>query len=121
MSSVVGMDEYAEIIRGEQGVLLCPVCGGFYLHHESITEWYRHGGVVAGEDGDSAAVVLIEAGKAEFWAVANHNPSSRRGAVRITFWCECCDKRSSLIFEQHKGRTFCGWSGERSSAEGPDV
>jgi hypothetical protein len=34
------------------------------------------------------------------------NPSGRRGAILINFWCETCRQTSVLKISQHKGQTF---------------
>ena len=46
---------------------------------------------------------------AETIPIRKPNPSARRQGIRITFWCEHCDRRPELCISQHKGNTEIGW------------
>lgn len=37
------------------------------------------------------------------------NPSSRRDAVAISFWCEHCLVNADLVISQHKGVSILNW------------
>lgn len=78
-------------------MLLCPVCAYSYQHHEEVREFIR----IGGEDGLSAVGVPGIAG----WVPNENNPSSRRGAVVVTFEGEC-GHVWALEIVQHKGETF---------------
>ena len=37
------------------------------------------------------------------------NPSARRNAVGISFWCETCQQTNELTLSRHKGQTEVEW------------
>jgi hypothetical protein len=41
---------------------------------------------------------------------ATNNPSARRDAVSIEFWCEQCDFDGALTLVQRKGETCVQWA-----------
>lgn len=77
--------------------LSCPLCASSYQHHGDVFAFRREGG----EDGPSGVGRPGVAG----WEPTEANPSSRRGAVAITFEGEC-GHRWRLEIVQHKGETF---------------
>lgn len=79
-------------------VLVCPICGDYNLHQESVIAWQR---------AEAAPSTRFELGAAAV-EDADDNPSPRREAVEIRFWCEG-DHRVRLILAQHKGPTFAWW------------
>ena len=86
--------------------LLCPRCGGEYLHHECVTVFNRS------EDNEETVVTEVSAAMTITKLQASNearNPSSRRDGLAILFWCEYCPFRHELTIAQHKGRTFVDW------------
>jgi hypothetical protein len=89
------------MMNGEELRISCPRCGSEYCHHENVEVFER----LEGEDGPSYS---MEPGRTER-ILRDDNPSLRRNAVRIHFWCEDgCKFYMDLI--QHKGMTYinCG-------------
>lgn len=97
------------------GHLICPCCGGEYLHHVSVTVFDR------GEDAEQVRKVGIGKGTLTANLVPNEgsgNPSRRRHGMTITFWCEGCAETfegepvrlMDLTISQHKGNTEIAWS-----------
>lgn len=82
---------------GCQVFAVCPVCGCDYTHHHRQVEVFCR----AEEDGPS---YLLRPGT-NVVLPTSHNPSSRRGAVRIHFWGEC-GHAWVLDIIQHKGMTW---------------
>ncbi len=80
--------------------LLCPSCGGNYLHHDRVDIYER------GEDGSYGVHVAVEDGKATMDTKLQGNPSGRRHGLVIHLWCEACHARSTLNVAQHKGNTL---------------
>jgi hypothetical protein len=81
------------------GDLLCPECGGFYLHHSTVTVFTR-----SEEDAESVTMIV---GLPVF---ANlDNPSKRRDGVAIRFACEGCEFEGELTIAQVKGYTNVEW------------
>jgi len=89
--------------------LLCPRCGSANLHHETVLSFHR-----AEEDGE-VLMTRIEGAECIVNMPVNNlkNPSRRRGAVRVGFCCESCDKVGhvgvTLNIIQHKGVTYFEW------------
>jgi hypothetical protein len=86
----------------KEGTLVCPNCGFDYLHHEQVQIFNRQKedsvtGIYLGIMGTNVAIDTT---------AERENPSLRRNGLRITFWCEGCDKKPVLVLAQHKGQTF---------------
>ena len=98
--------------------LLCPVCNGNNLHHEAVIVYDRR------EDGEQVRVTHVTGSNFSSVVVPSEtaeNPSSRRGALAVTFWCENCHgelngnpadytKLFKLQIQQHKGTTYFDWN-----------
>ena len=86
--------------------LLCPICGGNYLHHLKIDNYAR------GEDDVSCFHTTID-DKLTITRTDNNmdNPSMRRDGLTIEFYCESCDNKSIMRIAQHKGQTLIDWAG----------
>jgi hypothetical protein len=88
----------------EQGEMKCPQCGASNLHHEDVRVYSR------GEDAPTRLTVVRGAGGLVTQEESNYNPSSRRHAVSISFWCENCPGSNlRLDVIQHKGTTYTEW------------
>jgi len=86
-----------------EAILMCPACEHNYLHHTDITVFSR-----PHEDGAVTASVIRPDGSV--WPNrGGMNPSSRRDALAIRFWCEGCDDHVELTIVQHKGQTCLQW------------
>lgn len=89
--------------------LLCPRCGGQYLHHYGATFFERR------EDGDQEVVIDVAGPKVVTTiegASKTGNPSSRRHGMLIHFECEFCSGKGgniALAIAQHKGATEISW------------
>lgn len=86
--------------------LLCPHCGNNYLHHAEVEVFTRH------EDADKTLLTTVgyfNTNTAWTDSEVLLNPSSRRGGIRIKFWCESCTHESYLTMAQHKGVTIMEW------------
>lgn len=99
-------------------VLVCPGCGGEYLHQSTVTAFNR------GEDDKTTRTTSVGV-----TGIADHllpnvtcgNPSARRNGASVTFTCENCHEpgdgdsppRFSLPLEltiaQHKGMSYLQW------------
>lgn len=92
----------------ELGVLRCPACGEGYLHHRRVTVYSR------AEDAETVRVITTD-GRTTMQGTSpsaeSDNPSARRGAVCIEFFCETCvsDDLLQLAIIQHKGNTYLEW------------
>lgn len=100
---------------GDEQVLLCPKCGGDYLHHDQVKTFCR-------EEDEETVVFNIDFKPPKVTKEIGNlskNPSSRRDAVAIHFYCELCSYLGELTIAQHKGRTFLQWRrvGERIHEE----
>jgi len=95
----------------DEDALMCPRCGGNYLHHEKIIVYTR------GEDAEETVVTTISGRETVVQTVLSSeikNPSKRRHGMTIVFSCEFCeaeklDYEYELHLKQHKGNTFIGW------------
>jgi hypothetical protein len=86
--------------------LCCPRCNGECLHHGAVTIFDRK------EDAKEVMIIEVENLIAKSYVADNinsFNPSSRRNAVTVQFWCEECDGYSEFCITQHKGTSFFGW------------
>ncbi len=68
------------------GHLLCPECGGEYLHIESLDAY------AAGSDLD--------------YKFDCREGGMRGGGARFTLWCEFCHAKPILHIQHHKGNTY---------------
>ncbi len=80
--------------------LRCPSCGSVYLHHGRIEIFDRQN-----EDDEAGLHVSVEQSRVTVDSDISGNPSSRRGGLKIHFWCEECTGKSILMLAQHKGTT----------------
>lgn len=90
--------------------LLCPRCGGNYLHHGSVIIRNR-----LKEDGPVEVIAIT--GVSEVSRAAVPLAWGRRQDLTIGFACENCDGASEenlfLHIVQHKGQTFMFWTDTR--------
>ena len=84
--------------------LRCPRCDDPWLHHGDIRVYGRDK-----EDGPSTVTEVCSGGGVHIHraplGVDDVNPSERRDAITIRFWCEVCYYYSRLEIVQHKGNT----------------
>lgn len=90
-------DQYHE---GYGAELICPACGGNYLHHERVEVFDR------GEDQEQGLHVSVNDAEVSIDTSLAGNPSARRHGLSIHFSCENCDAKPVLHVAQHKGNTF---------------
>jgi hypothetical protein len=89
--------------------LVCPRCRdwGECLHYNGrVTIYDRQ------EDDEDVTIIDVHDQIAYSCIMDNEksrNPSTRRNALTIQFWCENCDGRFELCIAQHKGSSFIGW------------
>ena len=99
----LGRAKELEAASTKDGLLLCPTCGFYYLHHDRVTTHSR-----AEDEDEGAAVRVVDVLDEEEGGGASRpppNPSKRRSGVVIEGWCEGCDQRWMLTLAQHKGQT----------------
>ena len=97
-----------EIIDGE---LVCPLCGGRYLHQVKTSIFQR------GEDETTCTRTVVEGRNTQVTAYAHNseNPSGRRQGMVIRFECEQAGDHVNpntpleLLVSQHKGNTLMVW------------
>lgn len=85
--------------------LLCPRCGGDYLHQNRIEIFNR------AEDATDGLHVVVDGLtlKADTFDFTQ-NPSSRRYGMTIYFLCETCPNTvMKMDIAQHKGNTYIEW------------
>ena len=87
--------------------LLCPSCGGNYLHHEHVEVFER------GEDEEKGLHISVAHGKTTVDGSMVGNPSKRRHGVLIHFSCEACSAKPVLCISQHKGNTLVDFVGNQ--------
>jgi hypothetical protein len=92
----------------EINIIKCPQCGEENLHHQTIKIFGRS------EDGGTAYTEIsadADDPKQIPW-IDNfpENPSPRRDAIAIVFWCEHHDGNPTLNIWQHKGSTVSKWT-----------
>ena len=82
--------------------LMCPLCGGAYLHQlECRATWRR-------EDADGVCHTSSLRKEAKEQVPSADIPS-RRDIIEIDFDCEICAEKSTMYIQQHKGVTYMGW------------
>jgi hypothetical protein len=95
------------ISNEDGGAFTCPSCGGINLHHNEVTSYDRR------KEGAAETIeTKIADGRTTSLTVPStnsRNPSERRGAIVIGFWCETCPARPELVLLQHKGSTYTYW------------
>lgn len=79
--------------------LICPSCGGCYLHHERIEIFDRR------EDDNKELHVTVTNRELKTDLNLKGNPSMRRQGIVIEFSCEGCENVMRLSLAQHKGCT----------------
>lgn len=89
----------------ESDVLMCPVCGCENLHHRKVEYCSRNE-----DEPDGMRVVIEPSCVKSTHGVLSGNPSSRRGAICIGFYCEMCNDTHVMNIIQHKGITFITWA-----------
>jgi hypothetical protein len=104
----------------EDGVLLCPRCGGQNLHQDKVKVATR-----VKEDGAGTCVV-VDGSKISVTPATDADFAGRRDDLTIEFFCEGCDEpvdpedeviaaqfparaRPHLLIMQHKGQTLVRW------------
>lgn len=82
--------------------LICPACGGSYLHFRETWVYRRYR-----EDSARGVAVLVHSDSSiSIDDDMDGNPSPRRDGIAIKFECEGCDHRSEMKILQHKGQTL---------------
>ena len=84
--------------------LVCPSCGGDYLHHGAVCSYTR-----IKEDSADGTAYRIDGSSIARSSQLNGNPSARRDGITIDFNCELCGNTSTLGIAQHKGQTQLSW------------
>lgn len=95
--------------RIEDGQLVCPLCGGTYLHQGRVEVFER-----PEEDAQTGTHIAVTGHTTTVThnAPMTANPSSRRHGMLIAFDCENCTTGTSpfvLAIVQHKGNTYTFW------------
>ncbi|WP_141689680.1 hypothetical protein [Aeromonas sp. EERV15] len=80
--------------------LLCPGCGGNYLHHRKVEVFSRE------EDAATGLKVTVEHLSMSTDTTLEGNPSRRRDGLKVYFDCEFCDAKPVLRLYQHKGFSY---------------
>jgi len=101
----------AGVCTDDDGIMLCPFCGGHNTHHAAVTV-HDSGG--ENDDGKETCVigsnvVSRPATREEFLG--------RRNDVVISFWCETCPAVWDLQIVQHKGSTLFLVDRQRTSLD----
>ena len=86
------------------GLIQCPECRGTFLHHKTVTVYWR-----AGEDADHGLRLQSDQQSVQTTTDMTGNPSARRDGIEVEFWCESCHARPRLTIAQHKGATQVQW------------
>lgn len=100
-----------KIVDGE---LICPFCGGNYLHQATTSVYER------GEDAETCALTVVNGFTTTVDARSSGagNPSGRRHGLTIEFTCEFSGSHPNpeaaiiLCIAQHKGNTRVFWEHE---------
>jgi hypothetical protein len=94
-----------EDVWEHESVLQC-MCGGNNLHHYGVTVFDRD------DDSSTVRVTNVTHTGTSSEVVPNElsgNPSARRDAVVVRFWCEHCGHEYGMQIVQHKGCTYLSW------------
>jgi len=101
-TDAISVRTWQMLLEDETATLLCPHCGGSWLHHEQVETFYR-----PVEDAKEAKHVSISRHAVSVKDSTNErNPSRRRDGMVIWFDCETCHAKPFLLLWQHKGETF---------------
>lgn len=94
-----------EVLFDDYYTLVCPSCGGEYLHHGDVRTHERN------EDAPTAIKTTISNGHLHREpSSSDTGPSLRRHSLVIGFDCETCDNGPfALVIQQHKGQTTMLW------------
>jgi hypothetical protein len=106
--AVAAHDKLAVRVQRGGGVdcLLCPLCGGEYLHQGDVVAHHAQR-----EDADGHVMVFQGGGKGAFREAKRAEFFGRRNDLSITFGCEHCGPRiARLTIYQHKGVTLLQWT-----------
>jgi 5-methylcytosine-specific restriction endonuclease McrA len=98
---ITGLRRNLKMLIGDDVILQCPNCREGYLHHDKVEVYFRKE-----EDSEDGVNVYVDRNGILRRKGMRWNPSSRRDGVRICFYCEICDKITTLVIYQHKGNTF---------------
>ncbi len=86
--------------------IVCPDCGGNFIHHSSVNVITRDSeggpGTSALSNDDGVHIARVEANKI----------FGRRDVIEIELWCETCGEnapKKKLIINQHKGNKEIQW------------
>jgi len=87
----------------ENGELICPFCGGEFLHHGIVNVYTRRE-----EDAPVSRVSVDDDGNLSTKQIGDNDsdPTERRGAVTIEFRCEQCERKFQMEVRQNRGRTI---------------
>lgn len=85
--------------------MLCPICGGDYLHQGAVEVWNREYGA------DTDGVRITKNG--ETTSPLADNPSREHRSLAIEFECEDCGEFGSLVVGQDAGHTSINWNCDR--------
>jgi len=91
-------------IGGEEDTLLCPNCGGNFLHQEAVRIMNRDS-----EDKDGMMVEVGTNSEVSIRRIKSADIDGRRDVLRIRFSCEGCIGEKILRIMQHKGTTLIEW------------
>ena len=97
------MTEYKMMYISKDGEkqLVCPHCGGTFLHQNETEIFDR--------DEDESKGLHVTTWRNDRIIIRKNldgNPSKRRDGLRIHFFCEHCNKLSVMDIWQHKGSTY---------------
>lgn len=112
--------DYAAVCRNNQirfehpylgdreSLLLCPRCGGNYLHHTAIEVFERD------ESDEKGMHTIVTRDHVDLkYDSLFDNPSPYRHGFLVKFDCEFCGNSLTMKLYQHKGQTFMGWDLDR--------
>ena len=86
--------------------IVCPDCGGHFLHHSFVESTFRDF-----EDGPGTTAMSYDEGVEVHRAEAESILGSR-DVLKIAFWCEQCGEAGgpkTLVLMQDKGHSLIGW------------
>lgn len=91
-------------LEDDENLLLCPRCGGNYLHHTAVEVFERD----ASDKKGMHTIVTRDHVDLKHDSLFG-NPSPYRHGFIVKFCCEFCDNSLTMKLYQHKGQTFMGW------------